>query len=141
MPVPQLPWADAPPSRWFLAAGVLFVTAAAFHLVVSAVVMPQVYASGLRPEILMVLDVCWYNVAVMLFGSAVVVLVAMRRPVWRVPAAWVLAAWCVCSALLFVGFGLYWFGSITKVPSWAAFLALSAVLIVAIRRDPVRRAQ
>ncbi|WP_152558264.1 hypothetical protein [Devosia sp. LC5] len=127
-------------NRWFLVAGGLFFAFGVGHLTATPGLMGSVHASALPPDVILLVDVVWNNVSVMMFGSAIVLVGASGRPAWRRPAAWVLAAWCCCGALLFVGFGFFIFGNMTTVPNWIGFVVVGAAVLIALWRDGARDA-
>lgn len=131
----------AAPNRWFLCAGAMFFVFGVGHVAATSDLMHSVHASSLPPDVMLLVDVVWNNVSVMMFGSAIVLAGASGRPAWRRPAAWVLAAWCCCGALLFVAFGLIIFGNITTVPNWIGFVVVGAAVLIALWRDGTREAK
>jgi hypothetical protein len=124
------------PSVWFIAAGVLSAATAAIHVFAGAPeVMYPLLAAELPLVVKGVADVLWHHVTgLLLLATGASLWAAWQRP-WRLPVLILIGGQYLLIAVLFVGFGLAWFGSVWPMPQWVLF-SLMLVLMGVGSRQP-----
>ena len=130
--------AAANPGRnWFLAAGVAGLGTTAFHIFAgNPEVMHPLYASSLPLASVAVLDVVWQQITALMFSGAVVAVLAAYRPGWRQPVAILLGGHYLVVAVIFLVWGVVWFGSPWPMPQWALFFVMAGLMFAGLRSTP-----
>lgn len=129
------PMSVAPMRRYGLLLGAaLSGSAVVYHFVSgNTEVMVPLYAADLPPEVTAVLDIVWYDIALLAAIGAIGMLVAAYRPAWRMPLAWFIGGHYLALALLCLGFSFAWFGNPWDLIQWVIFGPIALITIWAAR--------
>ena len=125
-----------------LARNVLLAAAAAsglalgYHLISTPEVMAPLHASAVPATSASVLDVLWYDMAILAAIGGIGMAVAAFRVEWRTPLAWFIGGHYIALSLLCLGIGLAWFGHPWELAQWAIFAPLAGVTVWAARSAP-----
>ena len=116
-----------------LAAGLSGATLAYHFISGTAEVMMPLYAAGLPAEVVGVIDVVWYDMALLAGLGGIGMVVAAYRQQWRLPLAWFIGGHYLVLALLCLAMSFIWFGNPLGLIQWAIFAPLGLMTIWAAR--------
>lgn len=101
---------------------------AAYHIIGGTPeVMDPVYASDLPIVSTSVLDVLWYQMALLLVAAAVGAGVAAVRRDWRWPVAWIIGGQFLAIAAACLLFSVIWFGHPWGLSQFVLFAVIGAL--------------
>jgi hypothetical protein len=118
---------------WLLAAGLLMAVCAGLHAILGGPeINAPVQASELTPLVRAVMAVVWHVLTALFVIFALGLFWSARHPA---PALlWTILATSLSFVALFVGIGLVALGSVTLMPQWSLFAAISVLILLGLRR-------
>ena len=120
-------------NRWIFAAGVLSSVTFAVHVFAGG---PDVHepllATGLSALLKTYISTLWHGVtAVLLINSAALFAAVFHRHLER-PLVWAVILQYMAYAILFLGYGLTYLGTVWTTPQWVVFLAISMLGVTGV---------
>ncbi|QRY69947.1 hypothetical protein JVX98_17415 [Ensifer sp. PDNC004] len=123
-------------SKWLLAAGTLSLATTGIHLFAGG---PEVHVPLLAssPSALLktYVSLLWHATSAILLINSLALLFAGVNGRYRVPLAAAVIVQYLAYAVLFIGYGLAYLGSLSTTPQWAAFLLMAALAAIGVRSD------
>jgi hypothetical protein len=116
-----------------LAAAALCAAVLGYHVLSTGEVLDPVYAAALPTEAKGLLDVLWYDMALLIALGGVGMIAAAYNPRWRVPLAWFVGGHYLALSALCLVFSFRWFGEAWSLIHWAVFAPMSLVTIWAAK--------
>ena len=121
------------PNYWFIAAGLLMASCAGIHAFLGGPeINAPVQAADLDPVVRSVMDVVWHALTglFLIFGAALIWISRSRN----IGLFWTILATNGFFIALFLAIGVAMLGSITLMPQWTLFAAISALMLLGLRR-------
>ncbi|MFC0681237.1 hypothetical protein ACFFGH_25690 [Lysobacter korlensis] len=122
------------PRYWLLGAAAVSCWALSYHLAAGpGEVLAPLYAADLPVEAVSTVDLFFYQLAALVAGGAVGMVVAAFRTEWRKPLAWFIGTHYLAISAVSLGFSFAWFGDPFGLIQWAVFSPLALITILAAR--------
>lgn len=126
-------------NRWIFFSSILSFVTAVVHVFAGG---PEVHDTLLTADLPILLktyvSVIWHATTTILVIDSIALLTAAFRSDLRKAIIWIVVGQYVAYAILFVGYGLGYLGSLLTTPQWSAFALISALALIGMKDRAVR---